>query len=169
MAARKPRVNIEEGFAHRLREGEIFFPVAGIDIIIKNPADAARLIPVFQEKILIAPFFVFGIIFRIKQVTGGFESGMKFRRIFFIWKYTYPSTGRARASKDLNTPGNFYRNQKRRLSELHQNTRSCCFPKGMNNSRQSFVYFFCQFQEFWLQSGQNIRLAEAPATHRNIY
>lgn len=40
-----------------LREGEIFFPIAGIAIVIKYPADAPCTSAMWDKEILIRPFF----------------------------------------------------------------------------------------------------------------
>src|ERR1700722_790955 len=48
-------INLEEGKPHLADESEIGPPVAGIQIVEENSADAARLVPMLEEEILVAP------------------------------------------------------------------------------------------------------------------
>ena len=56
------RINVQKCLAHILGEGEVGLPVTAVDIIIENSADAARLVPVRQEEILVAPFLELRIV-----------------------------------------------------------------------------------------------------------
>ena len=51
-------IDAQEGAADVLREGEGLVPV-GFQIIVEDAADAARLVAVLEEEILVAPFLVF--------------------------------------------------------------------------------------------------------------
>src|SRR5205807_4566788 len=78
IAADELRVDAQEGSAHVLREGKIRVPIAAIVPIVKNAADAARLVAVLQKKIFIAPALVFLIRRdRRMRVAGGLHGGME--------------------------------------------------------------------------------------------
>ena len=84
MAADEHRIDIEKGTAHVLREGEVFFPVAGIQIVVENAAGATRFVAVGQEKIFVAPFFEARIVVRVMSIAGGLVGGVKFDRVGMI-------------------------------------------------------------------------------------
>ena len=50
------RIDREERLADLAGEGEIALPVAAVEIIEEDAADAARLVAMRQEEILVAPF-----------------------------------------------------------------------------------------------------------------
>ena len=50
MAAHQLRIDAEEGAADFLGEGEMAVPVAAVEIIVENAADAARLAAMFRKK-----------------------------------------------------------------------------------------------------------------------
>ena len=64
------RINVQKCLAHILGEGEVGLPVTAVDIIIENPADAARLVPVRQEEILVAPFLELRIVLGVVLIAG---------------------------------------------------------------------------------------------------
>ena len=49
----------QEGAADVLREGEVRVPVAAVEIVVEDAADAARLVAVLEEEIFVAPGLVF--------------------------------------------------------------------------------------------------------------
>ena len=50
-------------------------------MVVKNPPDAARLVAVGQEEILVAPGLVFGVPVRVVGVAGGLEGGVEADRV----------------------------------------------------------------------------------------
>src|SRR3974377_2330027 len=52
-----PRVNREESLADRAKKGEVALPVAAVEVIKKDPAGAARLSPMLDKEIFVAPRF----------------------------------------------------------------------------------------------------------------
>ena len=65
MAPDDLRVNIQEGTADVLGEGEIGVPVAptgaAVELIVEDAADPARLVPVFEEEVIVAPGLETGV------------------------------------------------------------------------------------------------------------
>ena len=77
-----PRINIAERAAYILRECKIGLPISGVEIVIKDTANASCLVAVGQVEIVIAPGFELGIIsFFIEAcvmcLTGTLERAMK--------------------------------------------------------------------------------------------
>ena len=70
-------IAVSKAGAHITGEGKVSLSVPCIQIIIENAACSARLIPVFQMKIVITPFSIFGIIVGVMAITTGLERGMK--------------------------------------------------------------------------------------------
>src|SRR6185295_8941732 len=54
--AHDARIGGEHRAPDGLGEGEVLFPVAAVDIVVEDAAGAARLVAVWQEEILVAPF-----------------------------------------------------------------------------------------------------------------
>ena len=81
MAADEGGVDVEEGFADILCEGEVGFPVAAVVVVIKDAAGAARFFAVGQVEIFVAPFFEFRIVARVVTVAGGFHGGVEVARV----------------------------------------------------------------------------------------
>src|ERR1700730_10741516 len=75
VAAHERGIDGEERLAHLLGEGEVALPVAAVDIVVEDTADAARLVAVLQKEILVAPLLEAGIVGRVMGIAGGFESG----------------------------------------------------------------------------------------------
>src|SRR5260370_16543433 len=61
IAPDKLGIDVQQGAADILREGEVGVPVAAIVPVEKNAADAASLLAVLHIAIFVAPFFVFFI------------------------------------------------------------------------------------------------------------
>src|SRR4249920_2482331 len=55
VAADDLRIDVEEGAADALREGEIGIPVSAVEIVVEDAADAAHLLAVGQVEIFVAP------------------------------------------------------------------------------------------------------------------
>ncbi len=58
IAPHQPRVDIEEGEADVAGEGEVGLPVARVQPVVEDAADAARLVAVLEEEVLVAPLLV---------------------------------------------------------------------------------------------------------------
>ena len=58
-------------------KGEIGRRVAGVELVVENPAGAARLVAMGQEEVAVAPFLEARIIARIVRVAGRFEAGVE--------------------------------------------------------------------------------------------
>src|SRR6266852_443325 len=82
------RVDGEEGFADIVGEGEVALPAAAVaaavEIVEEDAADAARLVAVLEEEILIAPFLEALVVVGIVRIARGLERGMKITRIGFV-------------------------------------------------------------------------------------
>src|SRR5262249_61674318 len=70
------RVDVEERLAHRLGEGEVALEVAGAELVVEDAADAARLAPVRQEEVLVAPGLEPRIPLRIEGVARALQRGV---------------------------------------------------------------------------------------------
>ncbi len=77
VASHDRRVDGEKGLADVAREGEVPRPIAAVEIVEKNAADATRLIAVLKEEIRVAPFLEALVIAGIVRVARGFERGVK--------------------------------------------------------------------------------------------
>src|SRR6476661_4023295 len=62
VSANDRRIDVAECAADILHESKVGVPVAGIEIVEEDAADAARLVAMREEEIIIAPFLVFGIV-----------------------------------------------------------------------------------------------------------
>uniref|UniRef100_A0A0N4Z401 LigA n=1 Tax=Parastrongyloides trichosuri TaxID=131310 RepID=A0A0N4Z401_PARTI len=71
------RIDLEEGLADRLGEGEVLLPVAAVVVVVEDAAGAARLVAVGQEEILVAPVLVFGVPRRVEGVAGALHGGVE--------------------------------------------------------------------------------------------
>ncbi|KAF1853478.1 hypothetical protein Lal_00013840 [Lupinus albus] len=77
VAADQGGVAVEEGGADIAGEGEISLPVARLEVVEEDAADAARLAPVRQEEIAVAPLLVARVIVRVVAVAGGAQAGVE--------------------------------------------------------------------------------------------
>src|SRR5690606_15873388 len=71
------RVDLQEGLADGLGEGEVPLPVAAVVVVVEDAAGAARFIAVGQEEILVAPLLVFGVPGRVEGVAGALHGGVE--------------------------------------------------------------------------------------------
>src|SRR5207244_8400077 len=62
IAAHDVGIDLLEGAADVLGEGEVGVPVAAVMPVVEDAADAARLFPVRQVEILVAPLLVLVVI-----------------------------------------------------------------------------------------------------------
>ena len=62
IAAQDRRVAVEEGLADGAGEGEVGLRLAAPDIVVEDAADAARLVAVLQEEVLVAPRLESGVV-----------------------------------------------------------------------------------------------------------
>src|SRR5690242_18153779 len=53
------RIDLAQRAADLLRKGEVGLPIARVVPVVKDSADAARLVAVFEIEIVVAPFLVF--------------------------------------------------------------------------------------------------------------
>src|ERR1700691_1178916 len=77
VAADDARIYPRERLAHAAGEGEIVVPLAAVEIVEEDAADAATLVPVFQEEIFVAPLLEARVIAGIVRRAGRFERGVK--------------------------------------------------------------------------------------------
>src|SRR4029077_18168974 len=71
------RKNRVEGLADRAQEREIALPIAAIEIIEEDPADAARLAAMLEKEILVAPGLEARITILVVTGAGARQRGMK--------------------------------------------------------------------------------------------
>ena len=69
-AADQLRVDIKERQPDITGKGKFTLIISGIEVIIENPANAPRLIPMLEMEIVISPFLVFRVIRRIMGIAG---------------------------------------------------------------------------------------------------
>src|SRR5215218_8548932 len=68
------RIDLEEGLAHMAGEGEVLVRVSGPMVVVEDAADAARLVAVLEEEVLVAPLLVLLVgAFRRMGLTGFFH------------------------------------------------------------------------------------------------
>ena len=80
-AAHDRRIDAEERLADRADEGEIALPVAAVEIIEEDAADAARLAAVLEKEILVAPFLEARVAVRRRSASqAACERGVEFAR-----------------------------------------------------------------------------------------
>ena len=70
-------IDVQKCESHRLGEGEIPLPVAGVQPVVEDAAHAARLAAVRQEEVLVAPLLEARVIGGVEAVAGRFEGGME--------------------------------------------------------------------------------------------
>src|SRR5690349_5393154 len=71
-------IDLQEGAADILREGEVGVPVAAVVPVVEDAADAARLFAVRQIEILVAPLLVLVVIGNaVRLVAGVLHRGME--------------------------------------------------------------------------------------------
>ena len=64
------RIDIEEGAADILGEGEVRLPVAAVEVVVEDAADAAGFISVGEVEVAIAPRLEARIVGRIVTLAG---------------------------------------------------------------------------------------------------
>ena len=74
-------IDVKEGAPHVLGEGEVLLPFARVEVVIEDAADAARLVAVRQEEILVAPFPELLIVGHLVGVAGALHGGMEIDRV----------------------------------------------------------------------------------------
>src|SRR5438132_7771160 len=72
------RENGEDGVSDRSEEGEVALPVAAIEIVEEDPAGAARLAPVRQKEVFVAPLLEAGVAAGVVGRAGAGQCRMKF-------------------------------------------------------------------------------------------
>ena len=72
------REHAEESLADRADEGEVALLVAAVEIIEEDPADTARLAPMLQKEVFVAPFLEALVAVAVVGCAGGGEPGMEF-------------------------------------------------------------------------------------------
>src|SRR5581483_6581972 len=78
IVAHQLRVDAQERAPDVLGEGEVGIEMAAIEPIEKDAADAAHLAAVLEEKIFVAPLFVFVVVGDAGMgVAGGLHGGME--------------------------------------------------------------------------------------------
>ena len=68
------RIDVEEGEPDVAGEGEVGLPVAAVEPVVEDAADAAHLVPVLEEEVLVAPFLVAVVVGDRVAVAGGAAS-----------------------------------------------------------------------------------------------
>src|SRR5215471_5954657 len=71
------RKNCEERLADRAKKGKIPFPIATVEVVEKDASDPARLVPVLEIEIFVAPRFEPGVTVGVVGCAGGGEAGME--------------------------------------------------------------------------------------------
>ena len=87
VAADDARIDFEEGGADVAGEGEVGVPVAGVEIVVEDAADAARLVAVLEEEILVAPFLEARVVGGVVAGAGGLERGVEIGGIQRLGKH----------------------------------------------------------------------------------
>src|SRR5262245_15561785 len=77
VAAHDLGIDREERLADRAGEAEVLGPVAAVEVVVEDAAEAARLLPVRQMEIVVAPLLVAWIVAGIEAVAGTLERGME--------------------------------------------------------------------------------------------
>src|SRR6185312_11618020 len=75
------RIDVEEGQSDVARKGEIALPIAAVEIIVEDAADAARLAAMLQEEIFVAPLLEARVIAGIVRVAGLLEARVEIARV----------------------------------------------------------------------------------------
>ena len=83
-AAHDRRIDIEEGPADILGEGEIGLPVAAVEIVVEDAADTARFVSVGEVEVAIAPRLEARIVGRIVTLAGSPERRVKFLGVALV-------------------------------------------------------------------------------------
>jgi len=76
-------VDIQKSLAYILGEGKVVIPVATIEIVVKNAANAAGLLTMRDVEIFIAPFFKFRVISIVMGIASAFVGSVKVGCILF--------------------------------------------------------------------------------------
>jgi hypothetical protein len=63
-------IDVEECVADGAGEGEVLLEIAAVVTVVEYPADAAVLLAVRQEEVLVAPGLVLGVPLGIEGVAG---------------------------------------------------------------------------------------------------
>src|SRR5690348_1040075 len=77
-------IDVEKCQPHIAGEGEIRLPIAGIEVVEEDSARAARLAPVRQEEVLVAPLPEARIVAGVVGVAGAAEGGVEIARVLLV-------------------------------------------------------------------------------------
>jgi len=79
------RIGLQERQADIPGEGEVGVPVAAVQVVVEDPADPARLVPVLQEEVLVAPLFEPDIVVLSMRIAGLFQPIMECLRVCLLY------------------------------------------------------------------------------------
>src|SRR6516162_3791502 len=74
------RVNGKEGLANRAKKSEVALPVAAVEIIKEDPTGAARLSPMLEKEVFVAPSLEAAVALAVVGRAGAVESRVEFFR-----------------------------------------------------------------------------------------
>ena len=77
-------IDLQKGESYISHESKFTIEIAVIEIVIENPSRTSRLLPVLEPEIVIAPFFIGGVIFRVMSIAGGFKPSVEIMSIGLI-------------------------------------------------------------------------------------
>src|SRR5690606_4217732 len=69
--AHELRVDLKKGAADVPGEGKVSLPVAAVEVVVEDAADAARLAAVRNEEVFIAPLLEARVVVGVVAVAGG--------------------------------------------------------------------------------------------------
>src|SRR3546814_634779 len=81
VAAHQGGIDLQEGAADVLSEGEVALPVAAVEVVVENAADAACLAAVGNEEVLVAPLLEARVEVGGVAVAGVLQGGVEVRRV----------------------------------------------------------------------------------------
>src|SRR3546814_11477942 len=76
VAAHQGGIDLQEGAADVLSEGEVALPVAAVEVVVENAADAACLAAVGNEEVLVAALLEAGVEVGGVAVAGVLPGGV---------------------------------------------------------------------------------------------
>src|SRR5258708_3595067 len=82
--ADQARIDLEEGGTHLADEGEIALPVAGVEIVEEDAADAARLAAMGKIEIVVAPLLEARVVAGVVAAAGGSKRLVKHRGVALV-------------------------------------------------------------------------------------
>ena len=85
MALNQRRITAQKGPPDVLGKGKISRPIASVELVIKNAADAAWLAAMLVEEVLVAPLLKSWVVVGIMTIAGNPESVVKKRRVGRVW------------------------------------------------------------------------------------